>query len=146
LPGWRIRSATPEDIAPVLALWEAAGGEEIVGAHAEGLSTLLETDPRALLVAESESEHVVIGSVIAAWDGWRGNLYRLVVHPDHRRHRLGTELARAGEGHLRERRAARLSAIVADDDQRALAFWTAAGYRRQPDRARFIRPAAGDAP
>jgi ribosomal protein S18 acetylase RimI-like enzyme len=142
LPGWRIRSATQEDIASVLALWDAVDGPAVVGADAEGLSALLDTDRDALLIAESES--AVIGSLIAAWDGWRGNLYRLVVHPDSRRQGLGLALARAGERHLRHRRAARLTAIVDDDDRRAMAFWSAAGYSRQPDRARFIRATTGD--
>lgn len=127
----------------MLALWAGASGAAVVGAHAEGLSALLDTDRDALLIAESEG--VVVGSLIAAWDGWRGNLYRLVVHSDHRRQGLGTALAHAGEHHLCDRRAARLTAIVADDDRRAMAFWSAAGYRRQPDRARFIRSATGDA-
>jgi ribosomal protein S18 acetylase RimI-like enzyme len=144
LPGWRIRSATREDISSVLALWEAAGGPAIVGAHTEGLSALLESDRDALLIAESGG--AVIGSLIAAWDGWRGNLYRLVVHPDSRRQGLGLALARAGECHLRDRRAARLTAIVVDDDRRAMAFLSAAGYSRQPDRARYIRATTGDLP
>jgi ribosomal protein S18 acetylase RimI-like enzyme len=144
LPDWSIRSATVEDIPSVLALWEAAGGAAIVGGHAEGLAALLDADRDALLIAESEG--AVVGSLIAAWDGWRGNLYRLVVHPDSRRRGLGTALARAGERHLRDRRAARLSAIVDDHDRQATQFWIAAGYRRQPDRARFIRSVTVNAP
>jgi predicted MFS family arabinose efflux permease len=38
---------------------------------------LLNADPEALLVAEVDG--VVVGSLIAAWDGWRGSFYRLAV-------------------------------------------------------------------
>jgi hypothetical protein len=40
---------------------------------------------------------------------------------------------------LRERGAVRLTAIVADDNPAAMAFWRAAGYEQQAHRARFIR-------
>lgn len=33
-----------------------------------------------LLLAMAEDE--IIGTLLGAFDGWRGNLYRLVVHPD----------------------------------------------------------------
>jgi ribosomal protein S18 acetylase RimI-like enzyme len=81
----------------------------------------------------------VIGSLIAAWDGWRGSFYRLAVHPVWRRQGIATALLRESEHRLRERGAARLTAIVADHDPAAIGFWQAAGYQRQQRRARFVR-------
>jgi hypothetical protein len=46
---------------------------------------------------------------------------------------------REGEWRLRERGAVRFTAIVADDEAGAMAFWRAAGYERQQHRARFVR-------
>jgi ribosomal protein S18 acetylase RimI-like enzyme len=134
---WKIRSAREEDIAPVLGLWEAAGGPQSISDTREGLSRLLSTDRDALLLAESGS--VVLGSLIAAWDGWRGSFYKLVVHPDQRRQGLATELVQEGERHLRAQGAIRLTAIVVEDDPAAMEFWKAVGYQRQPQRARFVR-------
>jgi ribosomal protein S18 acetylase RimI-like enzyme len=134
---WTIRSATEADIESVLRLWAAAGGPPTVGSTREGLSRLIATDPDGLLLAESGEE--VIGSLIAVWDGWRGSFYRIAVHPDRRRQGLATALLREGERRLRGRGAVRLTAIVADDDKRAVGFWRAAGYRRQTDRGRFVR-------
>jgi ribosomal protein S18 acetylase RimI-like enzyme len=138
LPDWRIRAATHQDIEPVLALWRTADSLPRPGQNAEGLATLLAADADALLLAQADG--AVVGSVIAAWDGWRGSFYRLAVHPDRRRQGIGTALVRAGERRLHEQRAARLTAIVADDDGQAMEFWIAAGYRRQAHRARFIHP------
>jgi ribosomal protein S18 acetylase RimI-like enzyme len=135
---WTIRNATEDDISSVLGLWAAAGSLPSVSDTPEGLARLLATDPQALLVAELEG--VLVGSLIAVWDGWRGSFYRLAVSPEHRRRGLATMLLREGERRLCERGAVRLTAIVAEDEAGAMAFWQAAGYERQLHRARFVRP------
>jgi ribosomal protein S18 acetylase RimI-like enzyme len=135
---WAIRSAGGEDIAAVLELWVAAGSLPSVSDSPDGLARLLAADPEALLVAERSG--VLAGSLIVAWDGWRGSFYRLAVSPEHRRKGLATMLLREGERRLREHGALRLTAIVADDEAGAMAFWRAAGYERQQHRARFVRP------
>src|SRR5829696_6246427 len=55
---------------------------------------------RALLISERPGR--VIGTLIAAWDGWRGNMYRLAVAVEERRSGVGLALVRAGEEHLRD--------------------------------------------
>lgn len=137
VPEWTIRSATEQDIEPVLALWDAAGSPPSLTDTREGLQRLLAAGEEALLLAEIGG--ALVGSLIAAWDGWRGSFYRLAVSPDQRRKGLATALLREGERRLRARGALRLTAIVADDDHAALAFWEAAGYTHQPQQVRFIR-------
>ncbi|HLM85385.1 MAG TPA: GNAT family N-acetyltransferase [Solirubrobacteraceae bacterium] len=134
---WTIRSATGQDISSVLDLWAAAGSPPSVSDSPGGPAGLLAADPEALLLAERGG--VLVGSLIAAWDGWRGSFYRLAVSPEHRRKGLATMLLREGERRLRERGAVRLTAIVADDEAGAMAFWRAAGYEPQLHRARFVR-------
>jgi ribosomal protein S18 acetylase RimI-like enzyme/ketosteroid isomerase-like protein len=136
-----IRSADAQDIAAVLDLWSMAGSLPSVTDSRDGLARLLTTDSQALLVAERDG--VLAGSLVAAWDGWRGSFYRLAVAPEHRRQGLATMLLREGERRLRERGAVRLTAIVADVDPIAMSFWQAVGYTRQRDRARFVRSADG---
>jgi ribosomal protein S18 acetylase RimI-like enzyme len=137
LPDWTIRSATEEDIAAVLDLWVAANSSPSVSDSPDGLALLLSADPEALLVAELDG--VVVGSLIAAWDGWRGSFYRLAVLPERRHEGLATMLLREGERRLCERGAIRLTAIVANEEAGAMAFWRAVGYERQKHQARFVR-------
>jgi ribosomal protein S18 acetylase RimI-like enzyme len=132
------RSATDRDIEQILALWNAAGSAPTVTDTREGVLGLLDADPEALLVAESDDGEIV-GSLIASWDGWRGSFYRLAVHPDRRRERIATALLREGERRLLARGAARFTAVVTDDDLDAMSFWTTTGYERQQSRARFVR-------
>jgi ribosomal protein S18 acetylase RimI-like enzyme len=87
----------------------------------------------------AELADVVVGSVIAGWDGWRGSLYRLAVAPEQRRRGIASALVREAERRLRERGARRLTVIVVDDDDLAMAFWRATGLSPQAHRARFIR-------
>jgi ribosomal protein S18 acetylase RimI-like enzyme len=137
LSDWSVRTATPEDIPAVLGLWRASGGPVSVTDHPGGLAALLARDPHALLVADHDG--VPIGSLIAVWDGWRGNFYKLVVHPRRRRAGIASALVSAAEQRLRSRGATRVAAVVDGGDPVALAFWRSAGYELQGERARFVR-------
>jgi hypothetical protein len=79
---WVIRSAVEQDIPAVLDLWATAGSLPSVTDSPDGLARLLAADSQALLVAELDG--VLAGSLIAAWDGWRGSFYRLAGAPEHR--------------------------------------------------------------
>ncbi len=101
----------------------------------EGLTKLIAHDPDALLVAVQEE--AIVGSVIAAWDGWRGTVYRLAVAPSHRRRGIGSELVRTAVKRLRGVGAVRLQAIVVETDVRATGFWRASDWTEQVERLRF---------
>ena len=134
----RIRPAGPADIAAVLALWTRARSPGAVTRDDdEVVGRLLETDPGALLVAEDEGE--LVGTLIAAWDGWRGNMYRLAVAPDRRREGIARRLVEAGEDRLRDRGSRRVSALVWRDDEPAYGLWEATGYEDNAGVARFVR-------
>ncbi len=134
---WTIRAAGGDDVAAVLELWRAASSLPTVTDSEAGIEQLLRHDPGALLVAESGE--ALVGTLIAAWDGWRGSLYRLAVDPGWRRRGVASSLVRAGEIRLERHGAVRLTAIVASDEVAARALWQSLGYMRQADRSRFVR-------
>ena len=109
-----------------------------------GLRRLLAVDPGALFLAEFYGQ--LAGTLIAAFDGWRGSFYRLVVRPDLRRRGIATALLRAGERRLLELDAVRLTAIVDWNDPVAMSFWNGRGYESQADRIRFVYAASGSVP
>ncbi len=98
---------------------------------------LLLEEAGSLLVAEADG--AILGALIAAWDGWRGNMYRLAVRLEHRRGGVGLALVRAGEEHLRRQGARRITALVAYEDEAASAFWESAGYPRDRAIGRRVR-------
>jgi ribosomal protein S18 acetylase RimI-like enzyme len=133
-----IRTGQIEDLPLVLDLWEQARSEHATTPdRLEDLKRLVVESPGALLIAEING--LVTGVLIAAWDGWRGNLYRLAVHPKCRRGGVGLTLVRAGEDHLRRQGATRVTALVAYEDPVAAAFWNASGYPQDPEIGRRVR-------
>ncbi len=125
-------------MAAVLDLWAAARSEHASTTdRPEEVESLVDDSPAALLVAEQDGE--IIGALIAAWDGWRGNMYRLAVRDRHRRSGVGMALARAGEDYLRECGVRRVTALVAFDDEVAGGFWEAAGYPVDREIGRRVR-------
>ncbi|MGC1851162.1 MAG: GNAT family N-acetyltransferase [Solirubrobacterales bacterium] len=103
----------------------------------DDVERLIGDSSAALLVAERDNE--IVGALIAAWDGWRGNMYRLAVREGHRREGIGIALSRAGEEYLRSCGALRITALVAFEDEVAGAFWEAAGYPQDRDIGRRVR-------
>jgi ribosomal protein S18 acetylase RimI-like enzyme len=133
-----IRRASPADASAVLDLWAQERSEHASAAdRLEDIERLIGDSPAALLVAERGGE--IAGALIAAWDGWRGNMYRLAVSKEHRREGIGLALARAGEEYLLDCGVRRVTALVAFDDEVAGAFWEAAGYPRDQEIGRRVR-------
>ncbi|WP_255953823.1 GNAT family N-acetyltransferase [Streptomyces odontomachi] len=136
-----IRCAGLSDIERVLEFWrEAAEGTSVSDDH-DGVARLVGTDPEALLLAERDG--LIAGSVIAGFDGWRCHLYRLAVHPAHRRQGIGTALLAAAEERFARLGGRRMDAMVLQDNVRAHAAWQATGYRPQEEWRRWVKPLAG---
>lgn len=122
-----MRRCRPEEAPALLDLWLVARSDHAsTPDRLEDLQRLLSESSGAVLVAAENGE--IVGALIAAWDGWRGNMYRLAVRAEHRRRGIGLALVRAGEEHLRRQGAHRITALVAYEDAVAGAFWERAGY------------------
>jgi ribosomal protein S18 acetylase RimI-like enzyme len=133
-----VRSAREEDVPNVLELWSLARSTHATTPdRAEDIERLVREMPGSLLVADDDGP--LVGVLIAAWDGWRGNMYRLAVHPDHRRRGIALDLVQRGEQQLRGKGARRITALVAREDDVAGALWVTAGYAYDEVIGRFVR-------
>jgi ribosomal protein S18 acetylase RimI-like enzyme len=121
-----IRACWLEDIGAVLELWRQAEATPGVTDTADDLRRAVAESPAVVLVAELGGR--LIGSVIGTFDGWRGNIYRLAVHPDCRRQGIAHALVAEVEMKLAERGAKRITALVEKDHPWAMSFWEAVGY------------------
>jgi ribosomal protein S18 acetylase RimI-like enzyme len=116
-----MRAATPADVEAVLQLWRASGTHRTVTDDIAGVAHLIADAPGALIVAVDAD--VLVGSVIAGWNGWRGSIYRIAVAPSHRRRGVGTALLSAAVARLTALGARRMDAIVIKADRHARSFW-----------------------
>jgi len=137
MDGVTVRRAVVGDARALLELWDEAYA---TARHADDeafLERALTDDHVVCMVAEVSSR--TVGSLLAAFDGWRGNLYRLAVMPEFRHRGIARELLVAAERGLTGLGAARITAIVDRDNAPAVAFWEAAGYRPNLGDVRYVR-------
>lgn len=132
-----VRAGTPDDIPSVLRLWRDAETVPSATDDSDGLSTLLASHPDALLVAEHQG--LIVGALIATFDGWRGNMYRLAVLASHRRRGIARSLVHEGERRLRSVGARRVTALVAHELDGAERLWSTVGYGPDPHTTRFVK-------
>ncbi|MFD1536776.1 GNAT family N-acetyltransferase [Nonomuraea guangzhouensis] len=136
--GMKIRYAELEDVPAVLDFWLLAAEGTDRRDSPDKVVALIERDPEALLLAELDGQ--LIGTLIAGWDGWRAHLYRLAVHPSHRRKGIATTLLAEAESRFTALGAFRADAMVLDANVSAQGAWSAAGYTPQPIWSRWVKP------
>lgn len=129
----QLRDCRPDDVNDVLQLWARSGVVPGSTDSLDALRTRLVRDRDLFLLAVDGDR--IIGTVIGGWDGWRGNFYRLVVHPEYRRLGVATQLVTEVEDRLRALGARRVYALALEEPG-ALALWRRAGYEPNP----IVRP------
>ncbi|MET9322778.1 GNAT family N-acetyltransferase [Streptomyces sp. NPDC003038] len=136
-----IGPASTADLSAVLDFWKTAAEGTSISDDLAGVERLHDRDPYALLLARRDG--VLVGTVIAGFDGWRCHLYRLAVHPGHRRQGIGAALLAAAEDRFRALGGRRGDAMVLDRNEQAHRAWGAAGYRPEDHWTRWVKPLGG---
>ena len=68
---------------------------------------------RGVRCSSAHGRRAIVGAIVAAWDGWRGSIYRLAVLEDHRRDGARPGAGERGRGRCCGRRGARrIQALV----------------------------------
>src|SRR5207245_1502117 len=127
----------PEDAERVIDLWRRAGATPSRTDTPEELRRAITHPATCILLAEAREQ--LVGSIIGTFDGWRGNIYRLVVHPEHRRQGMASALVAEVENYLHQAGAKRITALVERDHPEAVAFWEATNFALDTRIVRYVR-------
>ena len=111
----------------VVDLWREAFGYET--AHNEPrlvIEKKLAANDGLFWVAVNED--LVVGTVMAGYDGHRGWIYSLAVGPSHRRQGIGSLLLSHAEGRLVTLGCLKINLQIADGNEHVQGFYQANGY------------------
>ncbi len=131
--------AYPQDYARAVGLWQSMEKGVRVGRSdtPEEIRRKLQRDPELFLVAEDGDE--IIGTVIGGFDGRRGMIYHLAVHPDYRGQGIGGLLMDEVERRLRAKGCRRCYLMVTPDNYEAMQYYDHRGWSLMD-----VRPYAKD--
>jgi ribosomal protein S18 acetylase RimI-like enzyme len=135
-PALSLRDARLQDVESILNLWDVAYATDSTRSLAQDVPRLLSQGPSARLIL-AEAGGGILGTLIAAFDGWRGNMYRLAVHPDHRRNGVAKRLVEEAHAWLHSIGCQRITALVEGDHAYATGFWQSAGYKWDAQMRRY---------
>lgn len=126
-----IRPVTPADAAAVLELWRAVFPEYASPSRphrdpAASLARKLDFGDGLFWLAERDGR--VVGTAMAGWDGHRGWLYSVGVHPDARRAGIGARLVAEAERALAARGCPKVNLQALAENEAAQEFWRRMGY------------------
>ena len=125
-----VREFDLADFPAVALLWRQSGLPPKPGDNLEAVRHKLTRDPDLFLVAEEEGR--VVGSVMGAYDGRRGTVYRVCVHAEHRRRRVAAGLMAEVESRLRAKGCTQVNLLVEEGNAAALEFYARCGYGPMP--------------
>src|SRR5215510_13495346 len=108
-----VRAVDPNETESVLELWRAAAATPSATDTIDDVRRMAGDDRAAFLVAEVDGR--IVGTIIGTFDGWRGNIYRLAVHPAHRRRGVARRLLAGVEAAFARWGVRRVSALVEHD-------------------------------
>lgn len=125
-----IRSITNTDIEAVIALWHKCGltrpwnnpDKDIDIARKNGSSNIL----------VGVQGNTILATVMCGFDGHRGWLYYVAVHPEYQGNGYGQKVTQAAENWLRQLGAVKVELMIRDDNFSVRDFYHNIGYEVEP--------------
>ena len=121
-----IRPFHIDDQTDLIALWQQVGLATPQNDPGKDIQRKLKVDPELLLVASSNG--LIIGSVMAGYEGHRGWINYLAVSPFFLRQGVASKLMSRAESELLLKGCPKINLQVRAANQSVLAFYAALGY------------------
>jgi ribosomal protein S18 acetylase RimI-like enzyme len=121
-----MRRFDEEDRTALIALWTACDLIRPWNDPNRDIDRKLGQDPAGLIVLDVGA--ILVGTVMVGYDGHRGWINYLAVHPDHRRHGHGVRLMAAAEAHLEDLGSPKVNLQVRRTNHDVVEFYERLGY------------------
>lgn len=122
----RVRSFQLSDVTLVTELLQVALSEDCYEDTRRAFARQLSFDPELIFVVEEEES--VLGVLIATIDQNMGCIYRVAVHPEHRRRGVGKMLVKATEQRFQQRNISNIVVAGDEHNKAAMPLYEAMGY------------------
>ena len=128
---FEIRRFAAVDAPQVAALWERTfPNESSRNAPDRVIRQKMATQGELFFVASLAGR--IVGTVLAGYDGCRGWIYHLAVHPDHQRTGFGRRMMEEAEAALRALGCPKINLQVRSDNDGVVQFYEGLGYVVEP--------------
>ncbi len=124
-----VQLLSSDDYDDICALWAAAGLPiRPVGRDSKQAFQAQLTSGNQVAFGIYNSEHQLIGIVLATHDSRKGWINRLAIHPDYQRQGFAAKLIKACEAHFKQLGILITAALVETENAASLALFEREGY------------------
>lgn len=131
MTSWSIRDFRPEDEAGLIEMWKLSGIYRPWNDPQRDIARKTENMQKTgfgLFLVVQESSGRIIGSVMAGYDGHRGSVNYLAVHPDAQKQGIGRALMAEVERWCEAEGCPKINLLVRTDNEAVKAFYARLGY------------------
>ena len=125
----KIRQSADSDQEKVIKLWELCELTRQWNNPIKDIQRKLTVQSELFLVLEKDGE--ILGSIMGGFDGHRGNVNYLGIHPDHKNKGLGKLLMNRIEVELIKMGCPKINLMVRDANKGVQQFYKVIGYKEQ---------------
>jgi ribosomal protein S18 acetylase RimI-like enzyme len=122
----QLRAFRPSDELAVIALWRECGLVVPQNDPHKDIARKMQVSPELFIVAEADG--AIIGSCMAGYEGHRGWINYLAVHPTQQRRGYATALMREAERLLRSAGCPKINLQVRSSNSAVIAFYESFGF------------------
>ncbi len=127
-----IRPMEHNDYRRVIALWGSCQAIGLSDADTEpSIRQFLDRNPGMSFVACEDDR--LVGAVLCGYDGRRGYIHHLAVHPTHRRRGIGRNLVAQCLAALAQRNIQKCHLFIFRDNRVGMMFWQDEGWSQRDD-------------
>lgn len=121
-----IRPYQPRDEEQVIALWHLCDLVTPPNDPHQDIERKMQVQPEMFLVGIAEEQ--VVATVMAGYDGHRGWLYSVAVHPDRQRQGIGRQMVEEAEARLKALGCRKVNLQVRASNAAVIGFYESLGF------------------